>query len=341
MKSLRFRLALGVLAAVALMALFLRGVDTATLGATLARAQVLPLLGVVLLTILAYAVRAVRWGRLLEPIGKVPRRDLFSATMVGFAASLLIPRSGELLRPWLVARRHAMPSTAAFATIVIERLVDLISVLVVLALYLLVEHFTPGNRVAGEWLQWLNVGGVVAGGVALALLLLLMALHHNAERTAAVIERLFSIGPRWLASRVAGVLRGFSGGLAVLRAPARLWAVVAAESALLWLLTAFGYHLVHIAFGIELPFHVTFLLIAFLVVGESIPTPGLIGGFHAFYLITLAEICGVERSTAAAAGITAHALTNLPVLLIGAALLGREGGGLRRITEAARGQATG
>ncbi len=341
MKSLRFRLLLGALAAVALMALFLRGVDTASLGATLARAQVLPLAGVVLVTVLAYAVRAVRWGRLLAPIGKVPRRDLFSATMVGFAASLLIPRSGEFLRPWLVARRHALASTAAFATIVIERLVDLISVLAVLALYLLIERYAPAGSADSDWMRWLNVGGVIAGGVGFGLLLLLMALHHNADRTAAGIERLFSIGPRWLSSRVAGLLRGFSGGLAVLRAPARLWAVVAAESALLWLLTALGYHLVHGAFGIELPFHVTFLLIAFLVVGESIPTPGLIGGFHAFYLITLAEICGVERSTAAAAGITAHALTNLPVLLIGAALLGREGGGLRRISAAVRGQSAG
>ena len=62
-------------------------------------------------------------------------------------------------------------------------------------------------------------------------------------------------------------------------------------------------------------------------------TPGLIGGFHAFYLLALSEVYGIDRTTAAAAGIAAHALTNLPVLVFGFALLGREGLGLGRVAE--------
>ena len=63
-----------------------------------------------------------------------------------------------------------------------------------------------------------------------------------------------------------------------------------------------------------LPFHATFLLIAFLVVGVAIPTPGMVGGFHAFYLLALSEVFGVPRATAAAAAVAAHALSNLPIL---------------------------
>ena len=90
------------------------------------------------------------------------------------------------------------------------------------------------------------------------------------------------------------------------------------------------------AFSIDLPFHATFLLIAFLAVGEAIPTPGLVGGFHAFYLLALSEVYGIDRTTAAAAGIAAHALTNLPVLVFGFALLGREGLSFGRVAEVTR-----
>jgi uncharacterized membrane protein YbhN (UPF0104 family) len=65
-------------------------------------------------------------------------------------------------------------------------------------------------------------------------------------------------------------------------------------------------------------------------VGESIPTPGLIGGFHAFYVLALTGVLGVDRAHATAAALTAHLVTNLPVLLIGVLLLHREGLGVRR-----------
>jgi hypothetical protein len=115
---------------------------------------------------------------------------------------------------------------------------------------------------------------------------------------------------------------------------------IAAQSLVVWLLIALGFHLNHVAFGIDLPFHATFLLIAFLVVGVAIPTPGMVGGFHAFYLIALNEVYGVDRATAAAAGIAAHALGNLPVLVLGLALLGREGLSLARVAEVTRDEQT-
>jgi hypothetical protein len=63
----------------------------------------------------------------------------------------------------------------------------------------------------------------------------------------------------------------------------------------------------------------------------AIPTPGMVGGFHAFYLITLHQVFGVDRATAAAAGLTAHAFSLLPVLVLGLAFLGREGLSLGRV----------
>jgi uncharacterized protein (TIRG00374 family) len=324
-----------VLLAVLLLGFFFRGMDWAALGGALRGARILPLLGLVLATIAVYSVRAWRWGDLLLPLGRVGFADLFSATMVGFASGLLVPRAQEIVRPWLVSRRHPIPTSAGFATIILERLVDLITVLVLFALYLFVLP-APAAQVESRLTELVKLGGAATGAVAIGVLAFLLALHANAERVTGLIERILSHAPRWLADPCGRILRAFSGGLAVLRAPLPHLAKIGLQSLVVWLLIAVGFHLNHAAFGIELPFHATFLLIAFLVVGVAIPTPGMVGGFHAFYLIALSEVFGVPRATAAAAAVAAHALSNLPILVFGLVLLGREGLSLGRVVEVTR-----
>jgi uncharacterized protein (TIRG00374 family) len=333
----RGRLLGGALLAVVLLAFFFRGVDWGALGVALRDARPLPLVGLVVVTIGVYSLRAWRWGDLLRPLGRVGFADLFSATMVGFASGLLVPRAGEIVRPWLVSRRHPIPTSAGFATIILERLVDLITVLVLFAAYLFVLP-APAAQVEGRLTDLLKLGGAVTGVVAVGVLGFLLALHTNAERVVGGIERLLARAPRWLAEPCGRILRTFSAGLAVLRAPLPHLAKLGAQSLAIWLLIALGFHLNHAAFGIELPFHATFLLIAFLVVGVAIPTPGMVGGFHAFYLLALSEVFGVPRATAAAAAVAAHALSNLPILIFGLVLLGREGLSLSRVVQVTREQ---
>jgi len=313
-----------------LLVFFFRGMDWAALGTALREARLLPLLGLVVVTLAVYSARAWRWGDLLLPLGRVPYRDLFSATMVGFASGLLIPRAGELLRPWLVSRRHPIATSAGFATIILERLVDLITVLLLFAVYLFVLP-PPQQQIEGRLTDLLKLGGAVTAAIALGVLVFLLALHANAERVIGTLEKLLARAPRWLAEPLGKILRAFSSGLAVLRAPLGLLARIGLSSVVVWLLIALGFHLNHMAFGIALPFHANFLLIAFLVVGVAIPTPGMVGGFHAFYLLALSEVFGVPRATAAAAAVAAHALSNLPVLVLGLVLLGREGLSLGKV----------
>jgi uncharacterized protein (TIRG00374 family) len=331
----RGRLLLGALLAAVLLAWFFRGIDWSALGGALRAARLLPLLGLVLVTVGVYAVRAWRWGDLLAPLGRVGYPDLFSATMVGFASGLLVPRAGELLRPWLVSRRHAIHWSAGVATIILERLVDMITVLVLFALYLFVLP-APKAQVGGPAMELAKWFGIAGTALSLVALVFLLALHANAERVVGALEKMLARAPRWLAEPLGRMLHSFSAGLAVLRAPAPHLARIAAQSLVVWLLIALGFYLNHLAFRIDLPFHATFLLIAFLVVGVAIPTPGMVGGFHAFYLLALNEVYGIDRATAAAAGIAAHALSNLPVLVFGLALLGREGLSLGRVAEVTR-----
>ena len=320
----RRRLAAGGLLAIVLLALVLRGVEWPTLLQALRDAHLAPLAGLLVVSVLTYWIRAWRWGFLLAPLGRVPLSRLFPVTMIGFLAGLVIPRAAEVLRPYLVSRSHGIPTGAGFATIVVERLLDLLAVLALFALYLFVLP-APPQQTHGPLLDVLKVAGVVTAGGAIAVVLVLWVFHRNAARALSVLDRVFSRLPPRLAGPARRGLLAFGEGLAVLQAPLGHLLALVGQSLALWLAIALGFQFNNAAFGIDLPFHATFLLIAFLTVGVSIPTPGMVGGFHAFYLLAMTQAFGTPKDTAVAAGLTAHALSNLPVLILGLVCLGREG----------------
>ena len=132
-----------LLVAGGLLALFLRNTDLRDVGAEMARARLDLVVAALVVTALTYVLRALRWQYLLVPIGRVRLSVALKTTIIGFAATALLPaRAGELLRPYLLARKEGLSATATFATIIVERLLDTITVVLLFASYLLV--FDPG-----------------------------------------------------------------------------------------------------------------------------------------------------------------------------------------------------
>jgi uncharacterized membrane protein YbhN (UPF0104 family) len=193
----------------------------------------------------------------------------------------------------------------------------------------------PRDQVQAGLMPELRRAGALTALLALAVLAVLVALHVKAERALALADRLLVHLPVRLAEPVRGSLRAFSAGLGVLQAPWPHLLRIAGQSVLTWLSIALGIFVNNRSFGLGLPFHSTFLIIGFLTVGVAVPTPGMVGGFHVAYQLALTEPYGVEKGAAAAAGIACHALTNLPVLLLGLFFLAREGLTLGRVAEMA------
>src|SRR5262245_59538059 len=112
----------------ALLAVFLRNVDLARVGRDIVDAEPAWLTLSLATMFLNLAIRALRWRFLLEPLGDAGFGNAFRATAVGFAASSLLPaRAGELVRPYFLARHEGMSTSGAFATIILERLLDLLT----------------------------------------------------------------------------------------------------------------------------------------------------------------------------------------------------------------------
>ena len=332
------RLLAGALLAVLLLYFFFRGVDLDAIVAAFRTADPRGLLAVAVITVLTYAVRAWRWGALLAPLARVPFGRLFSATLVGFMTGLVIPRAGEVVRPYLVARRHALSISAAFASIIVERLVDLITVLGLFNLYLYGLP-APKAQLQAGLMPELKRAGALTALLAFVVLGVLIVFHSHADRALAVLDRVLVRLPARLAGPVREGLRAFSAGLGVLQAPWPHLVKIAGQSLFTWLAIALGIFVNNRAFGIDLPFHSSFLMLGFLTVGVAVPTPGMVGGFHVAYQLALTQAYGVDKGVAAAAGIACHALTNLPVLVLGLLFLTREGLTLGKVAEMAEDRA--
>jgi len=333
----RLRAALVLLLTAALLAFFLRSADWAGVWTETSNANAGFLLLAIGTTVTTYLVRALRWQYLLAPIGPTKFWVAFETTVIGFSANFLLPaRPGEVLRPYLLARRERLAGSAAFATIILERLLDLVTVLLLFGVFVvLVDPAT----IAGDSALYarVKIGGLVSAAASVAGLVLLFALAGHPERLGRAALRIEHVLPARLARIAARFVEAFAQGLAVMRQPRRL-AVSMLLSVPLWLSIAAGIWLTSHAFHMTFGYLGSFLVMTLLVVGVAMPTPGAIGGFHAMYQISVTTFFGVPNDRAIGAAIVLHAISFLPVTLLGLVFMAREGlsfGRMRDIAVAA------
>jgi hypothetical protein len=331
--SSRLRAALVLVLTIGLLAFFLRGVDPGAVWAETRHADGPLLTLAILIVLLTYAVRALRWQYLLAPIGPTRFRTAFETTVIGFAFSFLVPRAGELLRPYLLARRENLPPTAAFATIILERLLDLITVLLLFGVFVLAVE--PASLSGDPALYGrVKTGGLLAAAASIGGMAVFFALAGHPERLGRFALKIERVLPAKLARALAGFVETFAQGLAVMRQPGRLL-VSLLLSFPLWLSIAAGIWVTSRAFHMTFGYMGSFLIMTLLVVGVAMPTPGQVGGFHAAYRIAVVTFFGVAEPTAVAAAIVLHAVSFVPVTLLGLALMARAGLSLGRMREMA------
>jgi uncharacterized protein (TIRG00374 family) len=334
---MKMRTAIVSVLALALFAWFLSHADLGSVWRHLRSARVeLLLVGFVFVWV-TYWARAIRWQYLLAPVGPTRFRTAFRTTVIGFAALGLLPaRAGDLLRPYLLAKREGLDPTATFATVVMERALDLIAVLVLLATYVWV--FADERALPAHLLRPVEVSAAIAAVVAAGLLALIWVLASHPERIGALVLAAGRVLSHRLAERLARMATAFSSGCAAARDVRTIvWSVV--WSFPVWLAIALEAWAVTAAFGIDMPVSGAFLLQALLVIGVAVPTPGAVGSYHEAYRFGVTTFFGAANDRAVAAAIVVHALTFIPVVLVGILFMAQDGlsvGGLQRMAGEAR-----
>lgn len=332
--SRRVQMAVGAGLTALLLWLFLRGVNLGGVVEELKRADYRWVLAATALTLLLTVHRAWRWHYLLLPIKSIALGPLTATTFMGWAFTALLPgRLGEVARPVLLGRREDISKTAAFATIVLERLFDVLSVLLILVAYLLFFPLPSGLDGEGvEIIAGIRLGGLVAlVGVVVAVSFLAGA-QLMPRRTDAVLARVMGWIPAALGARLLPIARSFLAGFAGIRDP-RLIVTIVVHSLLIWFNILVTYYILFFAFDIELPYYAVMPLIVMVVIGVMVPTPAAVGGFHYATQLALVSLWSVPTEQAASYAIVCHAMVFVPITLIGIILLSREGVSLRAFDE--------
>ncbi|HTV00804.1 MAG TPA: lysylphosphatidylglycerol synthase transmembrane domain-containing protein [Luteitalea sp.] len=320
---------------VALLALFLRQADLAAVARELSQAHPGGILLALLASVATFVFRTFRWQYLLLPAGDVPFGPALRATVIGFGANAMLPgRVGEVIRPYLLARKVQLDPTATFATIVLERALDIITLLLLFACT--VAFLDPGFAVNdGQTLRAVQFGGLLAAGASLVGLIIAFLFAGHAERVSVVTERLTRRLPARVGTLAVKVVGAFGEGFAVLRTPVAL-ALAFGWSIAVWLSIALTTWAMATAFALPLTFVGTFTVLMFMAVGVSVPTPGGVGAFHESVRLALVSLYAADNDRAVAYAVALHALSFIPVSLATLVLIAREGLSLRGIGDISR-----
>lgn len=331
-----FRTIAVLVLALGLIALFLREVDLRGVATEIMRARPGWLILSLLSMYLNLAIRAMRWRYLLEPIGKASFLNAFRATTVGFAARGVLPAAaGELVRPYFLSRQEPISATGAFATIVLERLLDMLTLVFMLASFVFVfgrDAMERANPVMAAAITWAGAG---AGGVAIAALVVLFIVAGHPARITQMLERVERVVPSRFAGLLGKIADKFLGGLAAVRRPGRLL-VALLWSVPLWLCIGFGIWAVAVAFRLPVPFPGSFLIMAFLAIGITVPTPGAVGGFHEAFRVAAVEFFRAPHDAAVGAAIVLHAFSVGASLVLGLMIAAQAGLNLTAMRDLAR-----
>ncbi len=324
--SRRSQFAAGTGLAIVLLWFFLRGSDLGAVLTELRRADYRWVMLASALTLLVTVQRGWRWHYLLLPVKNVRMSPLIACTFMGWVFTTLLPgRLGEIAKPVLLGRREGVNKTAAFATVVLERLFDLLCVLLMLAVYLLVFPLPSALDSEGaEVITLMRASGFAALAALVVAAIFLAGAQRWPERTDILLARILGFVPGRAGDVLLPIARSFLEGFAGLRDP-KLLAIIALHSILIWLNVIVTYWIMFLAFDIEVPYYAVLPLLALVVIGVMVPTPAAVGAFHAAVRIALVTLWAVPNEQAVGYAILTHAMAFFPITVIGLVLLSREG----------------
>jgi len=301
------KLLIGSIISTAFLVLALRGIQWSEFSAVLKKTRYSYLALAVFFTMLGHYLRAYRWRFMLLPIKRVPVSSLFSATAIGFMTSNLLPaRLGEVVRAVAVGRTESISKSAAFATIVYERIVDVFVILICLWWSFLKISETP----------WLRRSGFIVLALNVALLIVLFVLQRHREKAGAFIGKIASIFPARLGDAVTGSTDRFFDGLKVVEERGTLLPI-AVTSLLVWYAALLGLYFCFGALQMELPQVAAATLVVFIAFGTMIPSaPAFLGTMQYACVLGLA-LFGIDKSEALAYSLLYHATQFFPITAVG------------------------
>jgi glycosyltransferase 2 family protein len=305
---------MGIAVSVFFMTLLLGKIDFHQLGSALATVDYRFIVLAVVCTFISYFLRAVRWHYLLISEKRIPLSSLYPATIIGYMANNLLPaRLGEFVRAYILAQREHLETPAVFASLVIDRLFDGFTVLLMLLVTLFTLRLPRGMADAGTALK---LGGLVTLLLYCGVLIFLFLLKRQTMRTLAFVGLLLKPFPQSFSDRLVPLLGSFIGGIRMSAKGGHVAAVLV-SSLLIWTFAVLPVDLILQGFGIHLPITASMFIMVLLVFAVMVPaSPGFIGTYH-YACFKGLSVFGIPESTSISIALIIHGTSFFPVIIAG------------------------
>lgn len=312
----------GILLSAVLLVWALHDVRPAELREHFASVRVWPFIGMIVVATLVFPLRTVRWRYLLRLDGEtLPWIPLWHSLAIGFMANNLLPaRTGEIARAYAAQKLTGVKFSTAAATIAVERVLDGITLVTLLALAAAAGGFTADATFGRVTLGQLITGTALA--FAGLLVVAFIAVLQQERATRLVHTVVGAVLPTRWAERIERFFVGLLEGLEALRNPRRFLSI-AAWSFVVWGVNGFSFLLCVYAFSLPVPWSAAFVVQSLIAFGVAAPqAPGFFGAFEFASRITLIAY-GVSPALAVSYALGYHISTFIPITLLGMYSLSR------------------
>ena len=322
---------IGMILSVVCLFLLLRGLDLSAVVGVLFQIDYAWLLIALVLYWVVVWLKVVRWRTMFY---REPVRDskALSAFSIGYLFNAVMPmRLGELVRVYIIGELEHVSKVFALSTIVAEKVLDVVMVLMLLLLSLPAFVQLP---------DWAQTSSLTAAAFFLVLFIVIAAIARKKERLLSVAESLLQhVSRQWqgrasILERLESLLSGLS-MLSRRDMAMRLWGL----SLLSWIINIPGVWALLLA--LRVPVSTPWLAATFVLcvtsLGMTIPSsPGYIGPFHYLAVVAL-SVFAVSQEMSMSFAILLHLYTVLPISLLGIVMMWRENYSLSRLESAGLG----
>jgi hypothetical protein len=261
-------------------------------------------------------LRALRWKFMLLPLKEdIKMNSLFSAVMIGNMSSVLIPRSGEISRPVLLATKESISKGAVFGTILVEKIFDLLSILIAFGISLLIFR----KEISVAYREY-NIERVTMYSAILVIIIsvLVLIMILNIKKTENIIETTTKkILPNKYQEKVHKLFVSILNGFIFIKYT-KNYLVIFVLTLLIWLSGVLSTYITFLAFNIHLGIIDANLVLTMISLAMILPMPGYgAGSYHLFTKITLVSIYGLTSELALGFATVSHLLGLIGVLVFG------------------------
>jgi len=267
--------------------------------------------------VLSHWLRGARWALLIRPLGyKVSNFNAFIAVMVGYFANIAVPRLGEVSRCLVLHRTNKISVDKLIGTVIVERLVDVVSLLLILILTLILQF----NKISGFFVDFynrtINSPGHEGKLFTTATLIFVIAVVLFLVGAVFLLYRKFK--EHVLVKKILGMVEGFKTGFMTIGKLENLW-VFLLESALIWVMYYLMVYICFFALPATAGLGATIALVVLCMgsFGFVAPVPGGVGAYHVIVTQTL-MLYGLSQEDSRTFALVAHTFQELVIILIGA-----------------------